>query len=639
MSLHKKLWLAILVLLVLVFAGTFLISTQFAKSYLQQQLSTKNADNAAVLALALSEQDADEARMEQTISAQFDNGSYKFIELRDPQGKLIILRQVDQPAIGVPNWFRSYVDLDVKDGSATVQDGSREVGTLTLRGLSDLAYQPIWQATCIIALIFALAAIVSGLLGSFALKRFLRPLDEVVEQARAIGEKRFTAAPEPDTLEFKRVVSALNETSAQIKKTLGQEAKRLQKWQRDSHVDKITGLNNREPFLKEVTAALQSDDENATGSLSLVRIARLAQMNQLYGRSTMDSVLKDIGNALNKLTMQESRWTACRLNGSDFALLAPRARDATATAREMCTAIREVLEARSVDKGALLPAASTIYKHGDSVGKLLTRLDGALLANEREGEASVSIAYEGDIQMQPVRQQIGQWRNILEKSLKDGNFTLDLYPLVDHNSELLHYEAPARLNWGGESIPAAQFLPWVNRLQLSLDLDKQVIDLALKSIDTTGHPTAVNLSVAAVVETDFMSWLVERLSTHREAAQKLLVEVPEAIALKHLSNFKLFSGKVKSHGTRVGIAHAGHQLSELGSLSKCGADFLMIDASFVRDIDDNVANQTLLGTLCNVGHTIGAQMYAEGVQSSAEWETLKALGVEGATGPGIALPQ
>ena len=138
MSLHKKLWLAILVLLVLVFAGTFLISTQFAKSYLQQQLSTKNADNAAVLALALSEQDADEARMEQTISAQFDNGSYKFIELRDPQGKLIILRQVDQPAIGVPNWFRSYVDLDVKDGSATVQDGSREVGTLTLRGLSDL---------------------------------------------------------------------------------------------------------------------------------------------------------------------------------------------------------------------------------------------------------------------------------------------------------------------------------------------------------------------------------------------------------------------------------------------------------------------------------------------------------------------
>jgi EAL domain-containing protein (putative c-di-GMP-specific phosphodiesterase class I)/GGDEF domain-containing protein len=639
MSLHKKLWLAIIVMLFLVFAGTFLVSTQSARLYLEQQLHLKNADTATVLALALSQQGADKAQMEETISAQFDTDSYKFIELRDPAGKLMILRQGDQPASSAPDWFTSYIGLDVKDGVATVQDGSEPVGTLTLRSLSGSAYEHLWHATQIIALIFVLAMVISGLLAGYALKRFLKPLDDVVEQARAIGEQRFTAASAPDNPEFKPVVNALNETSARIKKAFGQEAKRIQKWQRDSHVDKITGLNNREPFLKEVAAVLKSDDENATGSLSLVRIGKLAQMNQLYGRGTMDSVLKDIGNALSKMTMQESRWSACRLNGSDFALLAPGARDATATAREVRTAIREVLEARSVDKGTILPAASTLYTHGDTVGKLLTRLDGALLANEREGESSISIAYEGDIQMQPVRQQIGHWRNILEKSLKDGNFTLDFYPLVDHNGELLHYEAPACLNWGGERLPAGQFLPWVNRLQLSLDLDKQVIDLALKSIGTTGYPTAVNLSVAAVVESDFMSWLVERLSTHREEARKLLVEVPEAIALKHLNNFTLFCGKVKSLGARVGIAHAGHQLSELGSLSKCGADFLMIDASFVRDIDDNAANQTLMGTLCSVGHTIGAQLYAEGVQSSAEWETLKELGVDGATGPAIELPQ
>ena len=75
-------------LLLLLFAGTFFVSTQSAKSYLEQQLSMKNADNATVLALALDQQGADKARMEETISAQFDTGSYKFIELRDPQGKL-----------------------------------------------------------------------------------------------------------------------------------------------------------------------------------------------------------------------------------------------------------------------------------------------------------------------------------------------------------------------------------------------------------------------------------------------------------------------------------------------------------------------------------------------------------------------
>ena len=53
MTLHTKLWIAIAVLLLLVFSGSFLVSTLSAKSYLEQQISMKNADNASALALSL----------------------------------------------------------------------------------------------------------------------------------------------------------------------------------------------------------------------------------------------------------------------------------------------------------------------------------------------------------------------------------------------------------------------------------------------------------------------------------------------------------------------------------------------------------------------------------------------------------
>ena len=56
-------------------------------------------------------------------------------------------------------------------------------------------------------------------------------------------------------------------------------------------------------------------------------------------------------------------------------------------------------------------------------------------------------------------------------------------------------------------------------------------------------------------------------------------------------------------------------------------------------MDDNSANQTLLRTLCTVGHSIGVKVYAEGVQTEAEWETLKEVGADGATGPGIKLKE
>ena len=47
MSLIKKLWIAIVILMVLAFAGSFVASTITAKNYLQQQLQMKNIDNAA----------------------------------------------------------------------------------------------------------------------------------------------------------------------------------------------------------------------------------------------------------------------------------------------------------------------------------------------------------------------------------------------------------------------------------------------------------------------------------------------------------------------------------------------------------------------------------------------------------------
>ena len=241
--------------------------------------------------------------------------------------------------------------------------------------------------------------------------------------------------------------------------------------------------------------------------------------------------------------------------------------------------------------------------------------------------------------MQPVRQQMEEWRVILEQSFRDQNFVLDYFPVVGIEKELVHHEALVRLNWKGDKLSAGQFLPWVNRLQVSSELDKHVVDLALRAIEQTGYPTAINLSVAAVVEPGFVSWIGERLTAKSAAAKNLWMEVPEAMAFRHLRNFKALCSRVKASGCKVGIEHVGHQLSDLGNLSDVGLDYLKIDASFVRDIENNSANQTLLRTLCTVGHSIGVKVYAEGVRSDEEWDTMLEIGADGATGPGISLAE
>ena len=431
------------------------------------------------------------------------------------------------------------------------------------------------------------------------------------------------------------VVSAMNALSQRIKQVLRQEAKRLQKWQREAHVDKVTGLMNREPFMQALDASLESDDVNSTGSLSMIRLAGLSNLNQTYGRKAIDGMLKDIGKQLNTIVMNHSRWAACRMNGSDFAILAPRAMEAGKAAEEAQKAMQEIMVNRSMDKDVKLPGASTIYHHGETIGAMLTRLDGALLSADKEGDSSIIIAHKGDIQMSSVREQMERWREVFLAAFRDHKFSLVSFPAISTTGELLHMESPVRLTYEDEEISAGHFLPWINRLELSGDLDQQVIDLALKKIAASGEPTCINLSVAAVVEPAFLTWLSQRLSSHPEAATKLWMEISEPMAFRHLTAFKKLCGRAKEFGTKIGIEHMGHQLSELGQLGDVGVDYLKVDATFVRGINENNANQNLLRSLCTVGHSIGMLVIGEGVRTDEEWETLKEIGLDGATGPGI----
>ncbi len=636
MSLYKQLWLAVIFLLTLVFVGSVTMTSLSAKTYLEQQLTMKNSDNAAALALSLTQQDADKVLLELTLSAQFDTGFYEMIRLTDPEGNVMILREDTQEMESAPDWFMSLFPIDVEPGTASVMKGWQQVGVLTLRSHSRFAYAELWRSTQKMAMLFLLVMILAGALCSYLLKIILRPLENVVSQAKAIGERRFISIPEPKTLEFRQVVKSMNNLSERIRQMLAQEAKRLEKSQRGAHVDKVSGLMNREPFMRSLDAALHSDDVNSAGSICLVRLSGLMGLNEKYGRKFIDRMIAEIGTGLNNIVMDHSRSAACRLNGSDFALLVPRAMHADQSAKDIQQAFRSVLEGRSIDDDIRLPAAATLYQQGDTIAEIMTRLDSAMLISADEGVSRVNVAAKGDAQLTPVREQMEYWRHILDRAFSDDRFSLATFPAIDIDGRLIHIEAPVRLAWEGEIITAGQFLPWVNRLEMSHMLDQRVIQLALKKIEATGKPVSVNLSVAAVVESSFSLWISEQLSIHADAAENLWMELAEPMAFRHLGAFKLLCSRVKEYGAKIGIEHMGHQMAALGELHDVGLDYLKVDANFVRDINENTANQNLLGNLCTVGHSIGVIIIAEGVRSDEEWHMLKEIGFDGATGPGIA---
>ena len=130
-TLKQELWIAILLLIIIGFVSSLLISTNSAKEYFTTELRMKNIDNANSLALMLSQMSKDPVEIELLVSASFDTGYYHRIELRDPHGKTIIKRlYTGELTLNAPSWFRHFYKLEVAPGVAQVSDGWQQFGTL-----------------------------------------------------------------------------------------------------------------------------------------------------------------------------------------------------------------------------------------------------------------------------------------------------------------------------------------------------------------------------------------------------------------------------------------------------------------------------------------------------------------------------
>ena len=122
MSLIKQLWLAIAFVTAVAFSGSMLVSMLSARQYLQQELRVKNNDNAAAMALTLTQLPKDPVTVELQLAAQFDLGHYRQIRLVSPDGQVIAQRVYEGGLQGVPAWFTRLFPIQAAPGQAQVQE-------------------------------------------------------------------------------------------------------------------------------------------------------------------------------------------------------------------------------------------------------------------------------------------------------------------------------------------------------------------------------------------------------------------------------------------------------------------------------------------------------------------------------------
>lgn len=644
MSLLKQLFLAICVFLLVAFSGSFLVGLETSREQMLGQLRSHAQDAATALGLSLTPHVDDPAMMELMVSTIFDSGYFSRIRVIDVRDDSVLVeRSIDAAGTAVPEWFERLVALRPQGGDALLMRGWQQAARIEVLSNPQLALSKLWDGAMGSLAWLTACALLSAVLGGWLLRRQLRPLDHMAQQAEAISQREFvTAAKAPRTPELRRVVLAMNQMVEKLKALFAEEAYRSEQLLKASFQDSLTGLANRRLLEARLSNDLLPQESNSQGFLMMLRLNDLAGLNQRLGGQRVDALLCAVAELLERQLQppERSDWLAARNRGGEFSVLAPILQDdeARRVANDLYAALENLRTTGASDQTPVAHLGLVPYAPGHSLSELMLRMDQALAQAQSHPKQPWALVTETS-ETAPMHSQ-QDWRLLIDTALQQRQLVLHLQPVARcaEPGTLLHHKVLARLlDPHGQPIVAGHFLPWVERLGWATRFDLVMLQHTLDLLQRAPQLLALSLSASTLRDPANLDRLLQLLAAYPGEAHWLTLEIDE----RHLppaAELQQLSQRLRDTGYRIGLQHFGGRFSQIGNLTRLGLAHLKIDGSYIRGIDQHEDKKLFVEAIFRATHSIDLPLIAEMVETEQELQVICQLGLQGAMGRHIGAP-
>lgn len=415
----------------------------------------------------------------------------------------------------------------------------------------------------------------------------------------------------------------------------------------DATHDALTGLVNRSEFEKRLERALSSAQHyGARHALCYLDLDQFKRVNDLAGHAAGDELLKQINSLLSG--MFRERDTLARIGGDEFGLLldnCPVDR-AQVIAEAVVGAVRDYRfhwEGKTYQIGVSIGLVP-LTAQATSTAELLAQADTACYMAKASGRNQVHIYQRADHESSARHGEILGAAG-LRDALAQNRFRLYYQPIValngrDHPSPryevLLRVAREQRPNHGGELVLPAAFIPTAERYGLMSAIDRWVIEAAFRDYaQGAGRASAriaINLSGNSLSDQGLLDFIESQLARYGLKPAQVCFEITETAAIHNLSRAAQLMTVLKRHGCQLALDDFGSGLSSFHYLKTLPVDYLKIDGSFIKDIDDNPSDCALVAAINQMSHTLGLQTIAEYTHNRLIVERLRELGVDYAQG-------
>ncbi len=410
--------------------------------------------------------------------------------------------------------------------------------------------------------------------------------------------------------------------------------------------DGLTNLPNRTMLFETLNREIdRARDAKATLALLLMDLDRFKEVNDTFGHQFGDLLLQQVAFRLRN-QLRETDMVA-RLGGDEFAILLGGSMDSTdvaRTARNILNALEQpvIVDGQVLEIGASIGIA--IYPaHGTDARMLLRRADVAMYAAKQAQTGYSFHRDENELKKQSADQLslVVELRHALERNELEPFFQPKLHMrsgLMTRAEVLLRWNHPQR----GQVQPSV-FVPIAERTGLIRTVTDWLLERALAQVHAwrdAGAPVhiAVNISAKSLLDQSLPSKIHSILTKWDVDPRFLKIEITESSIMADPAHALAVMSMLQSMGVRLSVDDFGTGYSSLTHLRQLPIDEIKIDKSFVSGMTTSEADAAIVRTVIDLGHNLGKQVCAEGVEDEATWNMLRDLGCDLAQGFWISRP-
>ena len=394
--------------------------------------------------------------------------------------------------------------------------------------------------------------------------------------------------------------------------------------------DELTGLFHKE-FFFQYGKRLDDLNNNMPMDAVVADINRFHVVNELYGRSYGNLVLKTIGESLHEL-VSEAGGLACRRDNDQFCIYLPHNDELKNKLPQYIDAI----DKRINDSNISLRYG--VYSDDGSVKCMEHRFDYARLACQKLRNSYVS-SYDFYNDEQNSKELFSERLiNDMDKALSERQFKVyyqPKYSIAGDKPKLSSAEALIR--WFHPEfgmISPGQFISLFEENGLIQKLDRFVWNEAAAQIrlwkDRYGIEIPVSVNVSRVdMFNSHLAQILEKITKQNGLENTdLLLEITESAYTDDSDQIIEMVKKLRKGGFRIEMDDFGSGYSSLNMLTSLPIDALKLDMKFIKVICENTKSARLVAIMIDIARLLEVPVIAEGVETKEQMELLKKLGCD-----------